>query len=403
VARPYSESVKPFALEDRLRRINPQHIDIVLTVGALGLVGTLFTSTGRPELDAKFHDTDLWAVLLGIAIALPVYWRRRYPLQMLAASAVPMVILTAWPYPTGAMPFVVAVLTYGTGRYLEGWRTLAGLGITMLALLLVGMSTPPDVDGTGMLVNVVLFGAAWLMGTTARSRREAELATMAEANERAEAEQQESARAVAEERLRIAQELHDVVAHSMSVIAVQAGVGAHVIEQQPDEAKKALEVISQTSRSTLNEMRRLLGVLRGEDGARSYVPAPGLVDVPTLVEQVRAAGVPVDLQLEGDLSSVPVGIDLSAYRIVQESLTNVIKHAGQAAATVLIQCNPEEIRLEVTDDGRGAGVEAPAGANGHGLMGMRERVSVWGGTLAAGPRTGGGYRVVASMPYGGSS
>jgi signal transduction histidine kinase len=395
--------VKPLALESRLRRINPQHIDVVLAAGALLLVATLFSSSGRPELDARFHDVDVWAVLLAIAIALPVYWRRRYPLEMLTLSAIPMVILTAVPYPTGAMPFVLAVLTYGTGRYLEGRRTLAGLAVVMLALLVVGISTPPDLDGKGMLVNVVLFGAAWLMGNTARSRREAELATVAEANERAEAERQDSARAVAEERLRIAQELHDVVAHSMSVIAVQAGVGAHVIDQQPAEAKKALEAISVTSRSTLTEMRRLLGVLRGDDGARSYTPAPGLVDVAHLVDQVRAAGVPVDLQVEGDLALVPAGIDLSAYRIVQESLTNVIKHAGPATVVVKIQCGVEELTLEVLDDGRGAGVEAVNGSGGHGLMGMRERVMVWGGSLAAGPRTGGGYRVAVSLPYGESS
>ena len=204
---------------------------------------------------------------------------------------------------------------------------------------------------------------------------------------------------MAEERLRLAQELHDVVAHSMSVIAVQAGMGAHIIDTKPDEARWALESIADTSRSTLQEMRRLLGVLRDEDGARAHAPAPGLADLGRLVDDVRGAGVPVSLAVEGTPDAVPHGVELSVYRVVQEGLTNVIKHAGSAHASVTVRCRPDEVEVEVVDDGRGAAV-APNGSGGHGLVGMRERAALWGGTLDAGPRPGGGYRVRARLPYG---
>jgi signal transduction histidine kinase len=207
-----------------------------------------------------------------------------------------------------------------------------------------------------------------------------------------------SKRAVADERLRIAQELHDVVAHSMGVIAVQAGVGAHVIETDPAEAKKSLEAISHTSRSTLTEIRRMLGVLRADTDAE-YAPAPTLADVSRLVHDVRAAGLEVDVRAEGDThAELPPGVEFTAYRIVQEALTNVLKHAGKASAAVVFRYDPTALRIEVIDDGRGINGRAPNG--GHGLMGMRERVGVYGGSFEAGPRTGGGFRVMATLPYG---
>jgi signal transduction histidine kinase len=204
-------------------------------------------------------------------------------------------------------------------------------------------------------------------------------------------------RALAEERLRIAQELHDVVAHSMGVIAVQAGVGAHVIDTEPGEAKKALEAISQTSRSTLVEIRRMLGVLREVQGA-SYVPAPGLADLDRLVGDVASAGLQAAVRVEGTATEIPPGVDFTAYRIVQEALTNVLKHAGAATATVIIGYESTALRLEILDDGRG--VNGRAAPGGHGLVGMRERVGVYGGSFEAGPRTGGGFRVAVRLPYG---
>ena len=225
---------------------------------------------------------------------------------------------------------------------------------------------------------------------------------MREAEERANVERQTAARALAEERLRIAQELHDVVAHSMSVIAVQAGVGAHVLDERPEQARAALEAISATSRGTLTEMRRLLGVLRDDDGERSHAPAPSLADLPQLIEDVHAAGVPVELTVTGSADCVAAGVELSAYRVVQEALTNVIKHAGMTSAVdVNVRYLPGRLEVEVVDDGRGAaGSTNGADGSGHGHVGMRERVEVWGGALAVGPVSGGGYRVRATLPFG---
>jgi signal transduction histidine kinase len=200
--------------------------------------------------------------------------------------------------------------------------------------------------------------------------------------------------AVADERLRIARELHDVVAHAMSVVAVQAGVAAHVIDTQPDEAKRMLENVRITSHDALDEMRRLLGVLRGGDA--ELAPQPGLSDVDALAESMRESGVPVDVRVTGDATGVPAGVDLTAYRIVQEALTNVLKHAGPASVQVSIDYSPVLVVVEISDDGRGG----LAGEGGHGLLGMRERVAVFGGDLVTGPGPGGGFRVRATLPYG---
>jgi signal transduction histidine kinase len=229
---------------------------------------------------------------------------------------------------------------------------------------------------------------------------------MEERARRLEHEREErAAQAVAAERLRIARELHDVVAHSMSVIAVQSGVGNHVIDSQPAEAKRALAAIETTSRAALVEMRRLLGVLRPDgDDPSALTPTPGLADLPDLVGQVSGAGVHVKLAVLGDRRPLAPGVDLSAYRIVQEALTNVIKHGG-AAADVTLAYGPREVSVEVVNSAGGrpggpAGRPAWPGAlvDGHGLVGMRERVAVFGGEFAAGRLPGGGFRVAARLP-----
>jgi signal transduction histidine kinase len=291
------------------------------------------------------------------------------------------------------------VLTYSVAVWSSSQRAVAGYVVVIVAIVGLTIIDAPGIDLAVGVANVAVFTCAWVIGLVVRSRRSETQARLAEALERAEVHRQESARAVAEERLRIAQELHDVVAHSMSVIAVQAGVGAHVLDTQPDEARRSLDAISQTSRATLAEMRRLLGALRGEDGERAHAPAPGLGDLETLANEVRVTGVDVALDVEGDRSQVPPGVDLSAYRVVQEALTNVIKHAGDGvSARVAVACRPDAVSIEVVDDGRGAASRA-ATNGGHGLMGMRERVAVWGGELHTGPRPGGGYRVVARIPF----
>ena len=282
---------------------------------------------------------------------------------------------------------------------------MAGLAFVSVIIVILGFSDAPGLDAAGVLGVIAQFGAVWAIGVALRSRRVATESRVREAEERAEAERQSAARVLAEERLRIAQELHDVVAHSMSVIAVQAGVGAHVLDERPEQARVALEAISATSRGTLTELRRLLGVLRDSDGVRSHAPAPGLGDLPRLVEEVRTAGVPATLHVEGHNPGIAqAGVELSAYRIVQEALTNVIKHAGSPTRVdVTVRYSPYALAVEVVDDGRGVAAQSRNGdaeGSGHGLIGMRERVDVWGGELMVGAAPGGGYRVRAQIPYG---
>ncbi len=274
-----------------------------------------------------------------------------------------------------------------------------------MAFLILYFTNPKsDFHEADFLANGLAFAIVWIIGESVRSRRE-RLANAIERAERLERERAEDARqAVSSERLRIAQELHDVVAHAMSVIAVQSGMGAHVIDTQPDEAKKALQAIETTSRSALDELRRMLGVLREEgDSGGALAPAPRADEVHTLIETVRAAGVPVELNWEGMTADVmpPDSVLLNRYRILQEALTNVLKHAGTASVVVTIVEHVGETTIEVVDNGRGlaAASKAPGSPPGHGLVGMRKRVALFGGTLETGAMVGGGFRVFARLRW----
>jgi signal transduction histidine kinase len=383
-------------LGSRLRHTNPWVLDAVLATAflVLVLVGH-FAASG--DAGAHYRDADVLSVLLTIGVALPYYFRRWAPVPVLLISELSVVVLTVREYQTGATPTVLLVGVYTVAAWSPPRDRVVGVLGLVVGLTVVAVVGIPGATGADVVFNFVLFAAAYLFGSTMRNRRlyteQLEARAKAAENERDE----EAKRAVADERLRIAQELHDVVAHSMGVIAVQAGVGAHVIDKDPQEAKRSLEAISQTSRSTLSEIRHMLGVLRDDTGA-SYTPAPGLADLDRLVRDVGSAGLEVDVRREGTRTELPPGVDFTAYRIVQEALTNVLKHAGRARATVLLGYDDGALRLEVTDDGRGVNGRSDPG--GHGLMGMRERVGVYGGSFEAGPRTGGGFRVAVRLPYG---
>jgi signal transduction histidine kinase len=339
---------------------------------------------------------------LGYALALlhtlPLAARRRFPGTVLGISVASGLAVAALGMPE-ILGIAILVAVYSVAAYGDRWISLAGLAAAELGSAAVQL-TPGGFQNPTVVTNGLIIGAAWLLGHFVGRRRAytAQLEQTAEL-ERTRAEQ--ARRAVAEERLRLARELHDVVAHSISVIAVQSGVGAHVASTQPEEAAKALAAIETTSRAALTELRRLLGVLRQDDEPKgSLAPVPGLDDLDGLLAEVGKAGLAVRLQVEGTPSPLPAGVDLSAYRIVQEALTNVVKHAGPAHAQVTIRYRDQEVTVEVTDDGRG--VAAPTGDGqarvGHGLIGMRERVQVFGGDLEAGPRPGGGFRVAARLP-----
>jgi signal transduction histidine kinase len=380
----------------RLRRANPWVVDGLMATAFLVLVVVgHFTATGNAGAD--YRDPDVWSVLLSIGVAVPYYFRRHAPLVVLLTSELCVVVLTVREYQTSAAPSVLLVGVYTVAAWCDRRQRIIGAAAVLIGLTVVAVAGIPGANQADNAFNFVIFAAAYLFGSTMRNRRlySEQLEERAKALERERDDQAQ--RAVTEERLRIAQELHDVVAHSMGVIAVQASVGAHVIDTDPAEAKNSLEAITHTSRSTLAEIRRMLGVLRDDNGA-SHAPAPSLADLDRLVRDVGTAGLEAEVRSEGTPVELPPGVDLTAYRIVQEALTNVLKHAGRARATVVVGYEENALRLEIVDDGRG--VNGRAAPGGHGLVGMRERVGVYGGSFEAGPRVGGGFRVAVRLPYG---
>jgi len=246
--------------------------------------------------------------------------------------------------------------------------------------------------------SAVVIIAAWMIGVAVREQRAYTAGLREQAERRVQAQLAEGRRAATEERLRIARELHDVVAHSLSLIAVQAGVGSYVAGARPEEAARALASIETTSREALREMRWLLGVLRDDSAGTDLAPAHGLADVGQLVAGTAEAGVRVQLEIRGTQRPVPPGVGLAAYRIIQEALTNVVKHAQTTASRVLVTYTDDALCLEITDDGRGARADAVAASGGHGIAGMRERASLFGGELHAGPLPGRGFRVGVRLP-----
>jgi signal transduction histidine kinase len=374
--------------------------DSGLALAAAGLSTLLFTEL----MNAAQPTPPRGMLALGYALVLlhtlPLVARRRFPGTVLAICVASGLAVAALGVPPELLgPAAILVAVYSVAAYGDRWVSVAGLAAAGLGSAAVQL-TPGSFQWPTPLTNALVIGAAWLLGHfvgvrrayTARLEQTAEL-------ERTRAEQ--ARQAVAEERLRLARELHDVVAHSISVIAVQSGVGAHVAKSQPEEAAKALAAIEATSRAALTELRRLLGVLRQEEGPQGdLAPVPGLADLDGLLAEVAKAGLAVRLQVEGRPAPLPAGVDLSAYRIVQEALTNVVRHAGPARAQVTIRYRDHDLLVEVTDDGRRAVTLASDGRArvGHGLIGMRERVQVFGGDLDVGPRPGGGFRVAARLP-----
>jgi signal transduction histidine kinase len=371
-------------------------LDAVLTFGFLPVA--IISVESKPlHMNGDYMDINALGILLVIGAVLPLLLRRRYPLPVFFVSTGFLMVFAASNYFIGAVAFATLIALYTVGtlcRPRELTIAFVTLVLCLMALLIIDI---PDFTAGDALSNLALYTVALLFGWTVQARR----LRLADAEERAEIiereQEEERARAIAQERLHIAQELHDVMAHSMSVIAVQAGVGMHVVEQDPTEAKKALENISTTSRSTLVELRRMLGVLREDDAGTTYVPAPGLSDLDKLAQEVTDAGIPVSVTIEGPLVELPAGVDLTGFRIVQEALTNVLKHAGPSNAWVGVSHRDGTLHIEVRDDGRG--VNGRSSGMGHGLTGMRERVAVYGGELHAGPVPGGGFRVVADLPY----
>ena len=370
---------------ERLRQTPAWRIDAVL---ATFLVLTGLTTTN--QIEAIYKPRDGVALALILVATLPYYVRRRAPLPVLVVSQTAIAALFVLDYHGGALPFVLAVGVYTVGAYRPLAEVVAAVVLQNVTFVVMVLADSAGFGVAQYLTSVPLYAATMLVGWTMQSRR-----LRFDALER---EQGESAlRAAADERLRIAQELHDVVAHSLGVIAVQAGVGMHVIDTDPAEARRSLEHISRTSRSSLAEIRRVLGLVRAGEPSATYAPTPGLADLPQLVDEMAGAGLPVELSVAEDAVDLPPGVELAAFRIVQEALTNALRHSGGARATVRVEVAGGRLRVVVSDDG--AGQNGGRRPGGHGLVGMRERVAVYGGTLHVGPSAEGGFRVDAAIPY----
>jgi len=328
-------------------------------------------------------------LLLGLVVTLPLALRRRAPIVAVAivmAGVVAFGVLSLEQEPQTPL-LAVLLATYSVGVYASRASALVGGAIALGGVL---ANEPGDFVVLGPLV-----AATWLVGRLVRAHS-LQATRLAELTAVLEREQADNARlAIAHERVRIARELHDVVAHSVSVIVLQAGAERLTLGQERPSTRDVLMGIERTGREALAEMRRLVGVLRRSDEPLELAPQPSLAHLDDLVEHVRRAGLPIDLVVEGAPVELAPGLDVSAFRIVQEALTNALKHAGQAQATVVVRYGHRLLEIEVADDGTGA---APHNGDGHGLIGMRERIGMYGGELDVGPREEGGYAVRARFP-----
>jgi len=370
----------------RVLRNHPFASDASLAFVLAALVlSEVFTSEG-------YLTGSNWVyVPAGVLMTVPLAWRRSAPLAVaalvLGAFAAQSLILDPTPTPdVELVPCLIAV--YSVAAHGERWAAFAGGGLGLAAgLVWLGLDD--------FLLPTVMFGGAWLAGRLVQKRQ-----LYAQAfEERArvlEREQDANSRvAAAEERVRLARELHDVVGHSVSVMVVQAGAERLALGDERTSTREALLAIERTGREALAEMSRLLGILRKEGEGLALAPRPSLAQVDALIQTVRDAGVPVELHVEGERIPLSPGVDVSAYRIIQEALTNVVKHAGPARASVIVRYGGRTIDVEVTDDGRGS---SNGNGLGYGLAGMRERVELHGGRLEAGKGDGGGFTVKARLP-----
>jgi signal transduction histidine kinase len=352
---------------------------------------------------AAFVQFDIWTsgdyltaskavyVPAALLMTLPLAWRRRAPLAVVVIVMAALIFesLAVGSAPTPDSPLIAWLLAiYSVAAHCDRRRALVGGAVSLIAgTVWIGLDD--------VFFPIVVFGGAWLAGRLVR-QRQVHAVTLQERAAALERAREANARAAAaDERARIARELHDILAHSLSLIVVQAGAERMALGTDRAATGEALDAIERTGREALAETRRLLGIVRGDGEALR--PQPTLADLEELVSQVRDRGLPVELRIEGEAVSVPPGIALSAYRIVQEALTNVIKHAGPARAHVVVRYEQRELELEVADDGRGPSAGTAAG-NGHGLVGMRERVALYGGDLAASAGSGGGFVVRARLP-----
>lgn len=377
---------------------NPGKVDLIIMLSA-------FAVSALPYVAA----TNLPAFVLSALLIIPLAWRRTYPWQSGAAMAIAALLNVAFlsvPVPAQSL---VLVMVFSLAAYAPRWASLGGLVLALLggAMFVVRFSFIPGGSAGSIpafLITLVAIEAvvlvSWTLGDLMRNRRLTVQALQDRAHRLEIERQQERDLAAADERSHIAREMHDIVAHSLSVIITQADGARYASAQDPALATETLGTIAETGRASLRDMRRLLGVLRGDDVA-SVRPLPTLADVETLVDTVRRSGLDVALERASEpRRAMPSGAELTGYRVVQESLTNVLKHAGpNASAQVLLEWTGRGLQIRIDDDGRGAGADPATAGSGQGITGMAERLSLYDGTVEAAPKPGGGFRVHASIPY----
>ncbi len=370
-------------LVELIRR--PAVTDGALTL-AIAAVG-VYSSLG-----SHGHSVRPGAVALALFATLPLFVRRANPPLVLAvvvgATAAAAIVYSSY-WPLGAM-----VGFYTLAAYCRR-RNAIVFGVAALSVLAAPIASASSWQSTLSLLRLALFVGAWVLGDNLRTRR-AYLRALEERTAQLEREREANARrAAAEEQARIAREVHDIVAHNLSVIVVQATAADAVFVSQPDDARQAVRTIERTARQALEELRRVLGVVRSRDlSSGELAPQPKLANLNALADQVRAAGIDVNLEMVGEAAELPAAFQVSAYRIVQEALTNTLRHSGAKHATVTVGFDPAELRLEIVDDG----TPGTSNGDGRGLAGMRERAAMFGGTVEAGPRHPVGFRVAARMP-----
>jgi signal transduction histidine kinase len=367
-----------------LRRLPPPAVDagLALVVAVVSLASILVDDRNDPNV----RLTGLGIALL-IVQFVALLWRRRAPLAVALVVLGAAIAYGVAELPDPAIGFAASLALYTVAAYRPQPVSLA-VAAASAAVGVVALVLSADADIADVAVNYVVAITAWGVGLTVRGQREHAA--------RVDARREDDARrAATDERIRIARELHDVVAHHLSVIVVQAEAAQEVLATRPDRAGAAMETVAETARGALGELRRVLGVLRAD---ATLAPAPDLGSVDDLVASVRQAGLDVEVRTVGDARPLSGVVSLAAYRVVQESLTNVLRHAAARRAEVALAYDEDALVVTVSDDGRGPGTGPAAKAGGHGLAGMRERVTVLGGRLDAGPRAGGGFAVRARLP-----
>ena len=373
-------------------------LDVLIVIAAIAsALEVALSHEALPE-----PRTTLWFAVPAIALlVLPLLGRRRFPF---AAPAAVWLLAAALSFADGRLiPLTAGATVAGIaaafllGNLREAVQARLGLAIVLSGAAIVVYNEPDHAAGD-LVFTPLLFAIGWLGGFAMRERAEqAEAAEVRAAH--AEREREAAARiAVAEERARIARELHDIVAHAVSVMVLQVGAVRHKLADAPPEHRQALAGVERTGRTALAEMRRLLGAMRRDGDELALAPQPGLDNLGVLVEQVGRAGLPVRLHIDGEPYPLPHALDLSAYRIVQEGLTNALKHAGASQADVTVRYGSDELRVEVRDNGNGA---SPDDGHGHGLVGIRERVKIYGGEITADTASGGGFVLRTRLPLRG--